>query len=740
MNTFRRRPLFYLFVLLAVFLFFFADKLGPDLSRFEGLESEKLYLGGIIVSDVQKSETVYGQEQLSFILKTQRIWSNEKGWQEAPFLKTKVILKEPPQSFEYGDEVVIQGRLSLPDKARNPGGFNYRQYLKNQGVYYIFYADKNFRHKVLRRDRGFFPKKAAIQIRHYFSGNLEASFDAKTAPFLQAMFLGERHDIDDALNALFMNTGTMHILSVSGFHVGFLLVIIYFGLGLFKVHRNIRLYTGIFFIWFYCFIVGWQAPMVRASVMATLLIFGRLLGRKADTLNILGAAGLLILLVRPVSAQDIGFQLSFLTVMGLILFMPVFDAPLRLLPNEKWTWNEHVNIYLKSIFWASFVCMVISLPVTIQNFYMVTPSSLLANLVVVPLSFGIFVLGFSYFMTFWWLPKVLSFIPTVMQFGMKFFIRTLEGIESIPGSYWITGKLDLFLWLILVIGIVYLLWDKRILSPMIRAVAIILFITNILIFQSLWRLTDRRFIATFLDVGQGDAAFFRFPDDSNMLIDTGKENSHLNSFLRSEGVRRIDLLVLTHPQEDHIGGSLAVFKDFEIKNLLWADSAYPTLLYKKVRKAAEKERVNYLIGRAGYDVEGFKGVEIKILNPSHAAPSKEINNESIVLKITYGSTHFLMTGDIQAPAIEDILSSGANLQSDVLKVPHHGGKIPNEIDFLKAVQPKYSVISAGRRNIYHHPSAITLQTLEAIPNNRILRTDQSGAVQIQSNGDKASLL
>ncbi len=749
-NSVRTKPLFYAAIFLAASILFqnyflpsfWLNRIAKnDVSLFAG-KTEEVFLGGIIVSEVEERETFYGDKKISFDLKAQKLWRPGVKKPSDISGKGRVYLKNPKEALLYGDEVVLKGGLEIPKGLRNEGGFNTRAYLDRKGIRALFYGAKDLKLKVLRHDRGNPVQANAIRIKRFLSRGLSGHFSKRDAGFLKALFLGERGDLEEDFKDLFVKTGTLHILSVSGFNIGFLCLTLFFLLKPLPVSRNLKNTLILAAIWLYCVLVGWQAPVVRASIMASVFILGDLLGRKASLLNSLGLAALVILLVSPKDLFDVGFQLSFLAVFGIAVFVPVFIKRPELFPNEKLTVKEKVYRYASELFWVSFVCLFVSLPVTTQNFYIVTPLSLVANMIVVPVSFLVFFLGFIFFFTFWWFPKFLGLIPFVVKILMEFFVNALFFIEHLPGAYFIVGRLHSFLWIVLVLGIVYFFCDPKIKNHAVRAVLIVFFCFNVFLAQDVLRHFGQVFRMTVLDVGQGDAIYFEFPEGGNMLIDAGpggdsdKGRWVVAPFLKSKGVRSIDALVISHPQADHIGGMPTVFDEFKVKNVVHSGAKYDTKLFGFLKNRIQNEKSRVLEVHKGQKIEGFADVEVDVLNPpKKETQSKNINDESVVLKINYGHTSFLLTGDSGKEAMSSILQGDADIHSSVLKVPHHGAKLGTQGEhFVRAVNPKVSIVSVGGHNPYKHPSPVTLGILNSLPECEVYRTDGNGQVSVVSDG------
>ncbi|MBI2095063.1 MAG: DNA internalization-related competence protein ComEC/Rec2 [Candidatus Omnitrophica bacterium] len=699
------------------------------------------YLGGRIVSAVETRAAAYGRENVSFVLQAGRVWgAGGKG--QAVSGGVKVYLADPRESLAYGDELVLSGDLAAPKGRRNPGGFDSKAFLERQGIRTLFFARPNAKIKILGRGRGHFLVARIQEARNFLSRSLAREFSGNDAGFLQALFFGEREDLEEDFKDLFVKTGTLHLLAVSGFNIGFLVAVVLIFLGPLPLAKGARLWTVLGCVWLYCLLVGWQAPVVRASVMASIFLLGRITGRKTEVLNTLGLAALVILAVNPGQLFDVGFVLSFLSVFAIARFLPAFVSRPALLPNEKLSWKEKAAFYFRELFWVSFVCSAATLPVSVQNFYLVTPLSVIANLAVVPISFLLFFAGVVYFLTFWWVPAFLGVVPFLIKCLMRCFVASLAAVAKLPGAWWVTGSLNGFLLSSLAAGIFYLLWTRRFEKGYIRAAAVALFSLSIFLAQDILRQFRGGLSLTALDVGQGDSIYLEFPGGGNMLVDAGKGVTSdkgrwvLTPFLRSRGVRHLDALVISHPQEDHLGGMPTVLDEFKVKNLVETGFPYPGRFYKIIQEKILRGKSARLLVRRGQRLEGYRDVEIRILHPpDRKRPSADINDDSVVMKIVYGRTSFLLTGDITEEAMREILFRRFDLRSQVLKVPHHGGRLDFFGEaFVRQADPHVSLVSVGEKNSYGHPSSHTLDVLNNIPANRVFRSDQDFAVRVVSNG------
>jgi competence protein ComEC len=239
----------------------------------------------------------------------------------------------------------------------------------------------------------------------------------------------------------------------------------------------------------------------------------------------------------------------------------------------------------------------------------------------------------------------------------------------------------------------------------------------------------------FLDVGQGDSILVKYGNKS-MLVDGGPIDAGqtVASYLKGQGISTIDVLVSTHPHADHIGGLLTVLREFPVKVVYDSGIPHTTQTYEEYLTLIDQKNVRYIVPERGDTVDLGPGVTVQVLSPPPGGiAGGDLNENSIVLKITYGDTSFLLDSDAGFNAEDVMLSSGYDLKSDVLKVGHHGSKYSSSRAFLKAVDPEYSVIEVGADNPYGHPAPATVAQLEEI-GSKVYRTDRDGNIVMVSDG------
>lgn len=238
----------------------------------------------------------------------------------------------------------------------------------------------------------------------------------------------------------------------------------------------------------------------------------------------------------------------------------------------------------------------------------------------------------------------------------------------------------------------------------------------------------------FLDVGQGDSIFVQLPNGQNMLVDAGPRDEGITvvNYLKKAGVKKIDYLFATHPHEDHIGGMAAVIQRFNIVRVYMPKVTNTTKAYEDLLQAIRAEGLKINPASAGVEIINSGGLKAEMLAPNSAA-YEEINNYSAIIKLSFGKTGFLLTGDAEEQSEQEMLVNGSNLRADVLKVGHHGSYSSTSPALLSAVRPKYAVISCGAGNDYGYPHAVTLQKLRGI---QLFRTDLNGNVVFETDGEE----
>jgi len=241
----------------------------------------------------------------------------------------------------------------------------------------------------------------------------------------------------------------------------------------------------------------------------------------------------------------------------------------------------------------------------------------------------------------------------------------------------------------------------------------------------------------FIDVGQGDSILIK-SDNVVILIDGGPRSAgeKIVSYLKKAGISGIDLIIATHPHEDHIGGLIRVMEEFPVKEVMDPAVVHTTKTFENYLKTIDRKNIKFTEARAGTQ-RTYKNVKLEILHPASPS-SSHLNNASVVAKLAFGSVSFLFTGDAEKEAEQEMLSRKESLKADILKVSHHGSRTSTTEEFLRAVSPKTAVIMCGAGNRYGHPHKETPEKLEKA-GVKVYRTDLHGDIIITTDGDRFNI-
>ena len=581
------------------------------------------------------------------------------------YFKTEQEKEYYLKNLELGDEIHSYGKLVQPSSNCNFLSFNYQNYLKSKKIYWLFSIEK---FQINKKDNIFY------KIKNKMLKRIENSHNQK---YLKTLILGE-NDLEENIKDTYRLNGTSHLFSISGMHITLLTTSLLFILNKVSKKKWIHFIIISIILIFYIFLTNYSPSVIRAALLLFLFLF--------------------LLSYNPYYVYNIGFLYSFIISLGLIYFSNQFC-------NES---------YLKRIFHISLIAFLLSIPITIKNFYEINLLSPLINILFVPLmSFVIFP-----FTIFTFLFPILNSIYTIL-------IQILEVLSFLCSKVAIV-----IIWLIQHLTV--------------RNVFLLIFL---LLFHSNLCYLDKSMSITTLDVGQGDSIVVKFPQNqSNILIDTGgivsfetqnwkMRNSYSISksitipYLKSIGIHKLNYLIITHGDYDHMGEAINLVNNFKVEKVIFNCGSYNDL-EKELIKVLDKKKIKYYSCIKELNIDDSK---------LYFLQTKEYNNENDNSNVIYTELNgykFMFMGDASSTTEKEILNKYNLPDIDVLKVGHHGSKTSSSKELINEIKPNYSIISVGKNNRYGHPNKEVLDNLE---DSKIYRTDQDGSIIFKIKNNKLKI-
>jgi competence protein ComEC len=650
---------------------------------------------------------------------------------------------------DYGAALVMTGVLSPPTPERNPGEFSLRQYYDASGVTATLFV-RGITNVVVMDTSGGNPLIAlcVVPARRWILRLIDSTVGGEEGEFLKGLLIGDRSGIPPETNQAFVDSGVAHVLAVSGSNVAVVAMILVFLYDLFRLPWRWRaLPLACALVW-YMLITGSQPPVVRATIMALVLLAGGVLQRRTNGYNALGVAALVILLYDARQLFDIGFQLSFGAVFSILHVYPRMNALIRLMPHRRW-WERGCVLTLQ-LCAVSLAATIGTLPLTALAFGKFSVIGILANLPVIPATSLSVILGAAGIVTGLVSDRAAEAYGAANHLVLYATIAVAKISASAPFAFIETYRFSwrhavaFYLCLAIVVH-----WPEK---NIVRASLLLLLASaNCFCFADLISPAPARGdLLRFhcIDVGQGDALFVEFPGGRTMLIDGGPATGAYDAgaktvspYLRRRGITRIDLLLVSHPHDDHLGGVMYLLRHFDVGRVIDAGFPVRSGIYDAYRLAAPGREVD----SAGCVLGSIPSARVYVLGPARefarpdsTHPKEEVNNSSLVLKIVYGSTSFLLVGDAGERAEGSMVERYGNfLKSDMLKAGHHGSITASSARFLAEVRPSTVVISVGRNNTFGHPSPRVVDRYTSL-GARVIRTDREGGVILASDGEKIS--
>jgi competence protein ComEC len=665
---------------------------------------------------------------------------------------TVPVAEGEPIPWSIGEVLGTTARVGVPHSFRNPGAFDYAASLKSRGVDLTGsiksprLVERGGREPAWRLPGPRLRRRLVVALE-------ELSQDRRpTADFLLALLLGERQSLAPDLEDRLKRAGVFHILALSGFNVALVAGGAGWALRLVLRHPGARRGAVLGVVLLYAVVARPGGSILRAALMVGLLLLARHCGRAMSAAGALAASAALLLAARPAWLFDPGFQLSYAATLGLLFGAGPVGAPgagtgtgppggAASAAGRALRWTGRQGLASIRV---SAAALLATAPLTARHFQSVTLAGLVANLAAVPLAAACLFLAVAAAPLALVWPRGAGLVLALATPLAGLLDTSASWAARIPGGSFFVQPPSWGM-----AALLGLLTGGSALMPRgaaRRTLACAALATALLLAaRGRQPRPPERLDVVVFDVGQGDAILVRSPRGPAMLVDAGglprgefdPGARVVAPALRALGILRLDLLVVTHPHRDHLGGAPAIVRLFRPRAVWIGASGFEDPRLAPLVAAAEETGARLLLPRRGV-TEPFGGVRIEVLNPApgrsgavRGGPSG--NDESIVLRLRFGRRSLLLTGDMERPAEAGLLSEGRPVAAEILKVAHHGSDTSTSAPFLEAVGPRAAVVSAGLLNPWGHPSPAVMRRL-ADQGVRVFRTDRDGAILARTDG------
>lgn len=651
--------------------------------------------------------------------------------------------------INYGSRLRVTGILEAPPEGET---FSYRTYLARQGIHSLMSLPNV---TVLAENEGNPLYQAIFAFKSRAQSTIAQLISEPQAALLTGILLGNDNGLPPDLEEAFRLTGMTHIIAISGFNIAILVAILVRLAEPFLSRRGSVIFALVG-ISLYTVLVGADASVVRAALMGGIyLLTNRWLGRPNFAFASLFLAGFVMTVIRPFTLWDVGFQLSFAATLSLMLYADPLTRWVRH-GLERWLyrdWVEQVMGVLSEAVILTIAAQILTLPLMVGYFGQLSLISLLANALILPVQPAVMIWGGLATLVGLIFPAVGQLFAWVAWLFLGYTIWMVRLFAAVPGAavpltisttgvIAIYGAIAVLTWLgkqpveqrSLIFSAVRQNLTQR-LAVGVSGIAAVLVLS--------WGMTqpDSQLHIVFMNVGQGDATFIQTPSGRQILVDGGLYPSVLNDQLGRQMPfwdKEIDLVVATHPDADHVSGLVGVFDRYRVNQLITNGQSFgESPIYDEVLTAAQDQQTEIRPVQAGEVIQIEDGVRLEIVHPGPELVGENRNENSVSMRLVYGSFTFLFTGDAEQMGEAEMLAADRPLAALVFKAGHHGSNSSSSLPFLQAVRPQIIVVSAGVDNRFGHPAPEMLARAEDV-GAVVLRTDELGSITVITDGTTMS--
>ena len=732
-NRFKTSLAFYFFLLLVFgfvsFQYQFNKQSENNVSgKIPDDPKNKIVLRGVIAENPEVKP-----ESIRFLLDEVKVDnSNADGMVLATVYRNKFKESEF-KDISYGSIVEIEGTLEMLPHRRNPGDFDYGEYLKMHGVDAVFYTFGFDKIKVtVKTEQNFYKSKIINPVRDYSINIINTYIGGDEGEFLKGLVLGERSNISKEIKQDFVNAGVAHIIAVSGLNVAYVLIIIWAFLAFIPIRQNYKIFTAVLLLIFYMNLTGNTPSIIRATIMASVFLLARAFERRSNVYNVISFSALVILLIDPRQLFDAGFILSFSAILSIVIIYPKIDGWLN-----KMKWYSGLNTdkftgklpkFIFGLFFGTLAAQIGTLPVTAIMFRKISLVSLAANLFAIPLSNITLAIGFLMVITSLVSSWLASVFASVNIFLMFIQLKAIAFCASLDHAFIETYFFD-SLFLIVYYIILILLFTVTLKNYVYRIIITILIIANIILYHSFFESTNKVKI-TYIDTGNSNSTLIKMPGGTNVLINAGSSTDKYYSaernvipYLKTERINSIDLLILNSLNINEFKNVIYFVKHHNVKKII-LPVYYESLFGEK--NPFENVKAEFVNESKIINKQGNFRIYI-YYNP-------DLKSESMMTEFVYGEQSFIFN-DSYNP-IDEFMNT-AYLPDEnalmVLKASGSGSFDYNSADFIAKADPEFVVISSSDRGRKKVEADIFAESLNE-SGYTVLKTSREGAIIFETDG------